>query len=143
GVPEMSLHTLDRWIRDSARRTPGRVAIDYGGREVTYAEVDRRSDALAAALLERGLRRGDRVATLTGNSPEHVIVFFACAKAGLMLVPLSWRLAAPEVRYQLADSDPALFLVEEEYVPLAQATGHSFEPLAPPGGGEPFAGAEV
>jgi fatty-acyl-CoA synthase len=128
----MSLHTLDHWIRSSARRTPARVAIDYLGREVTYAELDRRSDALAAALLERGLRRGDRVATLTGNTPEHVLAFFACAKAGFMLVPLNWRLAAPELRYQLEDAEPALFLVEDEYAELATATGWDFEALDAP-----------
>jgi fatty-acyl-CoA synthase len=128
----MSLHTLDHWIRASARRTPSRVAIDYLGREVTYAELDRRSDALAAALLQRGLRRGDRVATLTGNSPEHVLVFFACAKAGFMLVPLNWRLAAPELRYQLDDAEPAVFLVEDEYAALAAATCWECEPLDPP-----------
>ena len=116
----MSLHTLGRWIANSARRTPGRVAIDYLGREVTYEELDRRSDVLAAGLLERGLRRGDRIATLTGNSPEHVIVFFACAKAGFMLLPLSWRLAAPELRHQLDDAEPALFMVEDEYAALAE-----------------------
>jgi fatty-acyl-CoA synthase len=130
----MSLHTLGQWIRSSARRTPDRVAIDYLGREVTYAELDRRSDALAAELLDRGMRRGDRVATLTGNSPEHVMVFFACAKAGFMLLPLSWRLAAPELRYQLDDAEPAVFLVEDEYATLADATGRTFEPLAPPDG---------
>jgi fatty-acyl-CoA synthase len=128
----VSLHTLDHWLRDSARRTPGRVAIDYLGREVTYAELDRRSDALAAGLRERGVRRGDRIATLTGNSPEHVMVFFACAKTGCMLVPLNWRLTAPELRYQLDDAEPAAFLVEDEYAALASATGTEFEPLAPP-----------
>ena len=76
----MNVHTIDHWIRNTARRTPQRVAIDYLGREVTYGELDRRSDALAAEFLARGLRHGDRVATLTGNSPEHVIVFFACAR---------------------------------------------------------------
>jgi len=128
----MSLHTLGPWIRNSARRTPARIAIDYLGRELTYAELDRRSDALAAALLERGLRRGDRLATLTGNSPEHVIAFFACAKAGFMLLPLNWRLAAPELRYQLEDAEPALFLAEDEYAELATETGWEFESLAPP-----------
>ena len=83
-------------------------------------------------MLARGLRRGDRVATLTGNSPEHVIVFFACAKAGFMLLPLNWRLAAPELRFQLDDAEPSVFLVEHEYDELAAATGHDFEPLAPP-----------
>ena len=120
------LNTLGQWIGNTARRTPDRVAIDYLGREVTYAELDRRSDALATVLLERGLRRGDRVATLTGNSPEHVIVFFACAKAGLMLVPLNWRLAAPELRYQLHDAQPSAFLVEDDFASLAGETGHEF-----------------
>jgi fatty-acyl-CoA synthase len=128
----VNVHTIDHWLRNTARRTPQRVAIDYLGREVTYAELDRRSDALAAALLARGLVRGDRVATLTGNSPEHVVVFFACAKAGFVLLPLNWRLAAPELRFQLEDAEPSAFLVESEYEALAAATGHGFEPLAPP-----------
>ncbi|HKH32140.1 MAG TPA: AMP-binding protein, partial [Gaiellaceae bacterium] len=95
--------TLGRWIRDRARTTPARVAIDFDGRLVTYAELDDRSERLAADLLAAGLGRGDRVATLTGNSPEHVEVFFACAKAGFVLVPLSWRLSPAELAYQLDD----------------------------------------
>ena len=123
------MHTIGRWIRDRARTTPHRVAIDHLGRELTYAELDDASERLAASFLARGLARGDRVATLTGNSPEHVAVFFACAKAGLILAPLSWRLAAPELAYQLEDSEPALFLVEDEHAALAAETGRSFEPL--------------
>ena len=99
--------TLDRWIRDRARVTPERTAIVYGDRCVTYRELDERSDARAADLAARGLVRGDRLATLTGNSPEHVEVFFACAKLGLILLPLSWRLTGPELRYQLEDAEPA------------------------------------
>ena len=82
-------HTIGRWLRDRARHTPDRTAIDYDGRLVSYRELDDGSDRLAAALAEAGLRRGDRLATLTGNSPEHVQVLFACAKAGLILLPLS------------------------------------------------------
>ena len=70
--------TLGRWIEDRARITPHRVAIDFEDRLVTYAELDAIADAFAASFAERGLQRGDRVATLTGNSPEHVAVFFAC-----------------------------------------------------------------
>ncbi len=129
-------HTIGRWIRDRARTTPARIAIDHLGRELSYAELDAASERLAAAFLARGLERGDRVATLTGNSPEHVAVFFACAKAGLILAPLSWRLAAAELAYQLEDSEPALFLVEAEHAGLAEATGHPSEPLVPGGNGE-------
>jgi fatty-acyl-CoA synthase len=114
------LLTLGRWLRDRARTTPERVALDEDDRLTTYGEVDRRSEQLAAAFADSGLERGDRVATLTGNSGEHVVAFFACAKAGLALVPLSWRLAAPELAFQLDDAEPSLFLVEEEYASLGE-----------------------
>src|ERR671930_1303967 len=119
-----AVHTIGRWIRDRARTTPGRIAIDCLGRTITYAELDDASERLAGSFLARGLRRGDRVATLTGNSPEHVAAFFACAKVGLILTPLSWRLAATELAYQLDDAEPALFLVEDEHASLAADTGH-------------------
>jgi fatty-acyl-CoA synthase len=117
----MSVLTLDRWLRDRARATPGRIAIDYLGSETTYAELDARSDALAAALLAAGLARGDRVASLTGNSTEHVALFFACAKTGLTLLPLNWRLSAAEVAYQLDDAEPAVLFVEADHDELAGA----------------------
>jgi fatty-acyl-CoA synthase len=127
--------TLGRWLADRARTTPDRVAIDYHDREVDYRELDESANRLASSFAERGLRRGDRVATLTGNTPEHVAAFFACARLGLILAPLSWRLTAPELGYQLGDSEPALFLVEPEYSKLAEATGQTFESLRIPGGG--------
>ena len=113
--------TLGRWIRDRARTTPGRVAIDCRGGETTYAVLDARSDRLAAGLLEAGLSPGDRVATLTAASAEHVVVFFACAKAGLILMPLNTRLAAPELRHQLEDAEPAVLLCSDEYAELASS----------------------
>jgi fatty-acyl-CoA synthase len=112
---------VGRWIRDRARATPARIAIDAAGRLVTYGELDDRSERLAAWFLRSGLRRGDRVATLTGNSAEHVAVLFACAKVGMTLLPLSWRLAPAELAYQLDDAEPALLLVEDEYASLAAA----------------------
>ncbi len=116
------LHTIDRWLRDRARLTPARVAIEHPGGEVTYGELEERSDRLAETLLARGLQRGDRVATLTGNSPEHVEAFYACAKSGLMLMPLNWRLSPVELAYQVDDAEPALLLAEEEYDELAAVT---------------------
>jgi fatty-acyl-CoA synthase len=118
-----ALHTLGPWLGERARLTPGRVALDHAGRTITYAELAAAADAFAADFAGRGLTRGDRVATLTGNSPEHVAVFFACARLGLILAPLSWRLAVPELAYQLDDADPAVFLVEYEHADLAAATG--------------------
>jgi fatty-acyl-CoA synthase len=112
--------TIRRWLTDRARTTPGRVAIRFRGSELTYAELERRATRLAAGLAERGLRRGDRLATLTANSPDHVVTLFACAGLGAILQPISWRLAAPEIAYQLEDAEPALMLVSEEHEELAR-----------------------
>jgi fatty-acyl-CoA synthase len=114
--------TLGRWIRDRARTTPDRVAIDFLGHEWTYAELDARSDRVAAGFAARGLVAGDRVATLTSNSPHHVAVFFACAKSGLALQPLSWRLSPAELAYQLEDARPSLLLAAAEQAALAEAS---------------------
>ncbi|HET9507499.1 MAG TPA: long-chain fatty acid--CoA ligase [Gaiellaceae bacterium] len=131
--------TLGRWIRDRARTTPSRVAVEFLGRETTYAELDERSGRLAAGLLGAGVRPGDRVATLTGTSPEHVVVFFACAKAGLVLLPLNWRLAPAELAYQLADAEPAVLLASAEHAATARTLHErvaGLEDLAAAGGDE-------
>jgi fatty-acyl-CoA synthase len=116
------LHTLGRWTGDRARATPERIAIDDRGVVVTYRELDARAERLAAAFRAAGYAVGDRVATLTGNSADHVVLFFACAKAGLVLVPLSWRLAPRELAAQLEIAEPAALLVETEFESLAKAT---------------------
>ena len=108
---------VGRWIRDRARTTPHRISIVFGDEEITYRELDERSERLAAGLLARGLRPGDQVATLTPNRPEHVELFFACAKAGLLVVPLNIRLAAPELAYQIRHAEPALLLAAPGIVP--------------------------
>ena len=121
--------TVGRWLADRARLTPERVAIRFLGAELTYAALDRRATRLAAGLAERGLRRGDRLATLTGTSPDHVATLFACARLGVALQPVSWRLAPAEIAYQLADAEPALLLASAEHEELARASGTSVEIL--------------
>ncbi|HEX4680861.1 MAG TPA: long-chain fatty acid--CoA ligase [Gaiellaceae bacterium] len=112
----MNQLTIDRMIRDRARITPQRVAIVERDRRWTYAELDARSDELAS-----GLTHGTRISTLTGNSGEHAALMFACAKAGAILHPISWRLAPAEVAYQLDDADPEVFVVVDEHRELGEA----------------------
>jgi fatty-acyl-CoA synthase len=112
----MSQLTIDRMIRDRARITPQRIAIVERDRRWTYAELDARSEELAAQLTH-----GARVSTLTDNSGEHAALMFACAKAGAILHPISWRLAAAEVAYQLDDAEPEVFLIADEHRQLGEA----------------------
>ena len=119
--------TIGRWLSDRARTTPDRIAIRFLGGELTYEALDRCATRLAAGLAARGLERGDRLATLTGTSPDHVATFFACARLGVALQPISWRLAPPEVGFQLADAEPSLLLASAEHEELARAAGTHIE----------------
>jgi fatty-acyl-CoA synthase len=112
----MSQLTIDRMLRDRARISPERVAIVEQDRRWTYAELDARSEELAA-----GLTHGARISTLTGNSGEHAALMFACAKAGAILHPISWRLAPAEVAYQLDDAEPDTFVIAQDHRALGEA----------------------
>ena len=115
-----SLHTIGQWTTDRALATPDRVAIDDRGVLVTYRELELRAKALAESLINHGYSVGDRIATISGNSADQVVLFFACAKSGLALVPISWRLSSVEVAEQLEMVRPSLLVVEEEFSSLAK-----------------------
>jgi fatty-acyl-CoA synthase len=101
-------HVVSRWITEGARPEPQRAAIVFPGYDMTYNDLDEGSSRLADALIGHGLRHGDRVATLTENRPEHVELFFACAKARLVLVPLNRFHTATELASQLRAFIPTL-----------------------------------
>src|ERR1700751_4959417 len=80
---------VERFLRDSAQRFGDKVALVTGGARVTYGELDRASDRLAAALAARGIVRGDRVIIFMDNCREAVIAIFAALKAGAVFSPLN------------------------------------------------------
>ena len=102
---------VGNWLRQPARHRPTHPAIISGERSVDYATLDAWSDRLARVLVGRGLGLGDRVATLSENSVEQVVLLFACARAGLILAPLNWHLSPDELAVQLDLFAPALTLV--------------------------------
>ena len=74
----------------------------------TYADLDASAELLGArARVASALQAGDRVASLTGNRVETIALFFGATRVGAVLVPLNWRLAAPELARVLADAQPA------------------------------------
>ncbi|WP_394279945.1 class I adenylate-forming enzyme family protein [Microbacterium sp.] len=113
-------HTLGRWLPERAAVAGERIAIDDRGVTITYSALDQRAAALAARLTAAGYGPGDRVVTVSGNSIDHVVAFFACARTGLVFVPLSWRLTAGELAALLERTAPALILVDDEYSALAR-----------------------
>jgi long-chain acyl-CoA synthetase len=94
-------------LRRLARLRPTRIAIKCGGEAISYANLDARSNRVAQALLADGVGLGDRVVYHGRNSPEHLVVLFACAKLGAVFTPLNVRLAPAEIDAILADAAPA------------------------------------
>jgi long-chain acyl-CoA synthetase len=89
------------------------------GRSCSFAELDRRSSALAAAWLSNGLQPGQRVAVLAKNKIEYFEVYLACAKSGLVAQGMNWRFATPSMVASLRDAEPELVIVQDEFLPVA------------------------
>ncbi|MFO1409283.1 MAG: AMP-binding protein [Steroidobacteraceae bacterium] len=99
----------------NARRYPNKPALIMEGVELSYAELDARSNALAHALIARGVGSGDRVALLGFNSLEYAVILHAVAKCGALIVPVNFRNSAAELRHVIADSEPKLLFAEAEF----------------------------
>lgn len=106
-------HSLTDLLRRTAARHPGKTAVIDGSVSLTYAELDRAVSAVAAALLDRGLVTGDRVALLARNSWQFVVISQATARAGLVLVPVNFMLKADEVAFILEHSGAVAVLADD------------------------------
>lgn len=114
---------LGNWITDNAGRTPGKAALRYQGRAISYAELAALIDTLAKALAASGVRKGDCVAFLGLNSPDMLALLFSCAKLGALFMPLNWRLAAPEHGQMLQDCPPHVLIVESGFIAQTNSLG--------------------
>jgi acyl-CoA synthetase (AMP-forming)/AMP-acid ligase II len=121
GYAHYSAMNLTGLLRDRAAEHPDHVAYIYGDDAVTFAEFDRRVDAVAAALRASGVRPGDRVAILDKNSLPYVEVLFGAVRAGAVQVPVNYRLAADEVAYVVTNAEAKVFVVDAEFVPVLDA----------------------
>lgn len=99
-----------RGVAGVAAADPGRPALVCDGTRVTYGQLDAAANVVATQFNASGVEPGDRVAVMLGNSLETFAVWCAVARLGALVVPVSTRLTAPEVRYLIEDSGAALFV---------------------------------
>ena len=105
---------LSDLIDRNAAFAPDKPAIRFMGSTLTYAGLAERVAATARALKSQaGIGRGDRVAILAANHPDCLVLLYACARLGAMLVPLNWRLAVPEQIYILSDASVKALVIEQ------------------------------
>ncbi|MEU7721507.1 acyl-CoA synthetase [Streptomyces tibetensis] len=106
--------TVDSVLRRSARRTPARVAVEYAERSWTYDELDTAVSRAASVLLGEGLNPGDRVGAYGHNSDAYLIAFLACARAGLVHVPVNQNLTGDDLAYIVRQSGSTLVLTDPD-----------------------------
>ncbi len=108
------LLTLAESVAAHARTQPHKIGVRDSRRALSYAEWEVRASRLANALLALGLVKGDRVALLAFNTIEWLEIYAALARAGLVAVPINFRLAGPEIAYIVQHSEARAFIVQED-----------------------------
>ena len=93
---------------------PDKVALQAAATRWTWRELDRVSDRLAAHLIARGLKSGDRVGSLMPNRNALLVFYLACLKARLVVTPLNYRYMAPEIDHALRMTEASILLAHAE-----------------------------
>jgi len=115
---------LHDYLEYRARVAPDAIFAEFGDRQLTYGEADAAANRVANALIDCGLGAGDRFAVLSKNCIEYLLLYFGASKAGVVPVPLNYRLAPPEWSYILNDSEARLLIARGEFVPaIAELQG--------------------
>ncbi len=113
----MAINIDQLGLRRHAERFPEKTALIAGQASCTYGELNARVNRLAHALRRRGVRPGDTVAAILPNGLYWVELLNALGKVGGLLVPVGYRLRAPEIDYMLEDSGASLIVVDPTLVP--------------------------
>ena len=109
---------VNRWviadmIRRSAYHYPDKTAVVFGGRSLTYRELDSESNRMANALVSLGVKKYDRVAILAHNTMHHVLAWLGCCKIGAVYLAINYLLKGKDVSYCIDHSESRVFIVED------------------------------
>ena len=112
----MTWLNMGEMIRVNATKYPDKLALKDARRHLSFREYDTRTNKLANGLLKSGLKKGDRLAIFSNNSLEYMEVYGAAAKAGIVVVPLNFRLHPDDLYYIVKNSGSKMMLVEDKYL---------------------------
>src|ERR1700761_8334169 len=130
---------LSDLIARNAAFAPSKPALRFEGETLSYSAFHGRIKKAARALeSEFGVTKGDRVAILSLNLPDYLVLLYACARLGAMLVPLNWRLAVAEQLFILRDCGAKVLVLEQAFAEVLSALDKSTAvaglDFTPPGG---------
>ena len=112
-------HPLDTTVavlERAARAVPDKIALDFGGQTLTYAEFDRETTRIAHALRDMGLGTGQPLALMLDNNVDHVLFWFAANKLGAISAPINTAFRGRFLVNQLADCGAPIIVMEDDYI---------------------------
>jgi len=107
--------TLRDIVKKNCEQYPDSTFLNFYDEVVTFKDVDERSTAFANYLLDLGIKKGDVVSYMLGNSPYYFYVFLGITKIGAVAGPISCWWQAPEVEFLVGDSKPRALIMDAEY----------------------------
>jgi long-chain acyl-CoA synthetase len=117
---------LNTFLRMIAAKYGQKAAIKSGDKQLSYAELEKASNRTSHALLKLGLKRGDRVAFMLGNSPEFIITFFGLVNIGAIMVPLDPKYKLTEINSLFSDCKPRMVITESPCLEMVGSALSSF-----------------
>ncbi|MFH1240852.1 MAG: class I adenylate-forming enzyme family protein [Pseudomonadota bacterium] len=119
--------TVGEALKNNGRIIPDRIAIEYEGGKLSFAQLNSRVNRLANAMGAMGIGRGDRVAVLSENRLEYCEIVYAAAKLGAIVPCLNWRLSTDELKYCIALTTPETIVVSPLYRNLFEEIRNELE----------------
>src|SRR5580692_4498020 len=110
------LANLADMVRDRASARGNAVVYEFEGRETTFVEFDTKTNRVANALRAQGVKPGERIAYLGKNSDLFFELLMGAMKANVVMAPVNWRLAGPEVAFIVEDCKAPLLFVGPEFI---------------------------
>lgn len=126
-IDEHDFLSFDEFLKYWGEHRPDGIAIEDGERKTTYAEAEVLTRKLIAALQARGIKKGDMIAWLGKNSDHYFLLLHACARMGVVMAPVGWRLAPREIGYILSDTGAKLLVTGEDFYETGQQVASAME----------------
>lgn len=120
-------NTLGDLLDRTKDRMPNKLAITYNNERVTYSELDDLVNQTARAFLDDGMKKGDMVTVMSKNSLDFVIVNFALARIGAVMIPINYMLTIEDIRYILEHAEVNGLIASEEYAGVLEQSSSSLE----------------
>src|SRR6476469_7880259 len=103
-------------VRDRAKSRGSALAYEFEGRQTSFAEFDVNTNRVANALVALGVKPGERIAYLGKNSDIYFELLMGAIKANVVMAPVNWRLAGPEVAFTVDDCKAPVLFVGPEFI---------------------------